>query len=459
MNKNSLLPAGYDLALVLLLFVSFALRLVLIFKEGHLVHGDGAEYFMHSGQVYGHLLRLDFSAIFASPVPHWGGVLFGAIPFFFSAGGTGDGKISAVFFAIPAVINIFLIYRIALLLDFQRKAALLSAFLYTFSFSTFYQVRHVLLHDLSIFFFLVCIATLLASRQDTRRSLFIGGLMCFLVFFTYFGYWVLATVGLLFITFYRAGSARMAVMNAAVGGAGFVIPFFLLWLACSFNQSDLIKELLHFSGTIRQGSFDEGHTLPFAFSFYSERFLSLVWLACLFFALTQLADRRVRFLCLGILFIYLMLVLGSTVLHYFVVLGRLVKQAIPLLCLLSGLFLCKINSRFITAILLGAIVLGFSWNYSLLYGAMFDSEFEEVYAGYQEKLAPDRTLRRISICEPHDLQCDTAPDHCQLVFSYLPPILNIKYFQYEVLTPEMRANIAGRRIYMQLYNCPRGAQK
>ena len=141
---------GYSAALAALLCLATITRLILIFKHGHVVHSDGSEYFMHSQQAYNSLMHLDFKNLIGRPVYHWGGVLFGILPFFIPADQHGQERLSAAFFAIPAVLNIWLIYRVALKTDCEKRVAFLAAFLYTFSFATIYQVRFVLPHKLSI---------------------------------------------------------------------------------------------------------------------------------------------------------------------------------------------------------------------------------------------------------------------------------------------------------------------
>ena len=95
-----------------------------------------------------------------------------------------------------------------------------------------------------------------------------------------------------------------------------------------------------YSGTIAQGSFAEGWSLPFVYLWHAEHFLLVAWVACAGWWLcrprTIAGDPRLRAGMIGVVVIYALLVILSTVLHKFVVYGRLVRQMVPFLCLITA---------------------------------------------------------------------------------------------------------------------------
>jgi hypothetical protein len=145
----------------------------------------------------------------------------------------------------------------------------------------------------------------------------------------------------------------------------------------------MILAYLLFARSITQGSFEEGWSLPFAYFWHTEHIIILILGAlCVAAIISQFRDPRpdTKLWLVGILFIYLCLFISSDILRYFVVYGRLARQMIPFLSLLSAQGLAQIENRLVsgrqisiavfTIIFIQAI-----WNYTYSYNLSYPREF------------------------------------------------------------------------------------
>jgi hypothetical protein len=97
-----------------------------------------------------------------------------------------------------------------------------------------------------------------------------------------------------------------------------------------------------FSGTIYQGVYAEGWIFPALYLWDTERLVLIVWVIGMALALAKAArmgssaPTRITMWFGMLAGQYMLLVLSSTILHKFVVYGRLVKPLIPFMCLMAA---------------------------------------------------------------------------------------------------------------------------
>jgi hypothetical protein len=172
------------------------------------------------------------------------------------------------------------------------------------------------------------------------------GVLGFLCFFTYNGYWSLAALAFLIHIFTPFELNSRLFLKSVYTGLGFFTSFVvLLWISTLFGH-DLWKDYLAFSRMITNGTFSEGASIPFRYLWASEHLILIVWLVLLSFAVTILFKSQPKRLLVGltgIVFIYLCLSVSSVVLHKFVVYGRLARQLVPFLALTGAYSLGSIE--------------------------------------------------------------------------------------------------------------------
>jgi hypothetical protein len=109
---------------------------------------------------------------------------------------------------------------------------------------------------------------------------------------------------------------------------------------CAAMGEPWLASLRAFSANITQGTYEEGWRLPFDYLWHAEHGLMLLWLAALAWGVAQVVTGRAsRSLKAGLaatIVIYAALAGLSTGLHVFVVYGRLARQLVPFLCLVSA---------------------------------------------------------------------------------------------------------------------------
>jgi hypothetical protein len=144
---------------------------------------------------------------------------------------------------------------------------------------------------------------------------------------------------------------RDVVWKGVFVGCGFVAPLLALE-ALSRIRADMsfVRGMASLMGLATQGDFAEGWRAFWAYLWYAEHGLLLVWvagaLAVVTFAIQRPGPARSR----GVLWlaaaaaIYSLLTVNSTVLHKSVVLGRFARQAVPFFCLATAAALRELLS-------------------------------------------------------------------------------------------------------------------
>jgi hypothetical protein len=123
-----------------------------------------------------------------------------------------------------------------------------------------------------------------------------------------------------------------------------LFPALLTFAALLRDARPFYQALSGFAGTVTQGEYAEGWSFPWEYLWQAEHGLLLAWAAgaalavwALFRERRPLVPASRGLLWLGAtLGIYLLLAVGSTGLHTFVVYGRLARQLVPFLCLLAA---------------------------------------------------------------------------------------------------------------------------
>ena len=454
MHRPAVFLNRYSLFLAGLVVFSAVVRGLLIFSGFKLVQTDGQEYFDFSRQFYQYLLQTDFQSAFSLPVlGHWGSIVLGAIPFALPLPGLSAEENSAVFFALPSLVNIVLIYSIACGFNWHPRTACLSALLYALTVSNLYQTRFVLLMDLSMMFFLLAFRTVQFAGSACPLRRFLAGLLCFATFFTYYGYWMIAGWGLVYASLSGAQSLRQIVRFGLLAAIGFLLPMTAFFLLLHSFDVDWWQRLQWFSSTAIQGDFVDGFLIPFEFLFLAEGALFLVFLICIFFMVKRGLATLLLWLWFPLIFIYALFVIGSNLLEYYVVLGRHVRQLTPFLCLLSAFVLVNLGEKKL-AFVLAMVVSWFFYQYLHIYQSRFNLDETLTLERLRQMPAYQGVeIQRIDSCLPARAECPQVPAECHVIDRFVWG-MSYPVYQYDAMNRTARQNIRGTKLYSVFFVCP-----
>lgn len=244
-----------------------------------------------------------------------------------------SAPLGAALLSLASVLVIFLVHRRARAHGATDAEALWAAGLAAASNTLLSFSRHLLPYDTALACWLG--ALVLTSRED-RRALFASGLLTGLTYHVYNGYWFLVPAAALWLAHVRRIFSQRPALTAWLAGAavGLGGPLLVGTLA---GGAAYWRTMGAFAGTVTQGAFAEGWSLPWAYLWHSESWLGLAVVALIAFAARREAPSlRVRTALFTALFIYGALVVASVGLGKFVVYGRSVRPLVPLLCLAGG---------------------------------------------------------------------------------------------------------------------------
>ena len=180
-----------------------------------------------------------------------------------------DFRFSSLFFILPSVLSIAVIFVLSRQAGADEIEALLAAFLLAASNTFFMYSQHFLPYDSSLFVGLVALWLALRLQATNIKNTMTVGILAFLTFWIYNGHVTFYIMLTLIYCFYLAPTARSAIFARAVGmmaGALVVIaPFHVYNL--SVLDTNIISLLSGFATTITHGSFSEG---TFCHSFISS---------------------------------------------------------------------------------------------------------------------------------------------------------------------------------------------
>ena len=330
-------------ALVALLVVTCALRLALVAGGGQWFWADESRYVLVldgvrlivAGDLTNGLKSIAGSA------DHLGFKLLGIVPAAIQLA-TGSGlALPAALYSLASTLNVLLVFLIARRAGADGVEAFGAALAMACSNAMFYWSRHLMPYDAALAFGLALVYVALKPNARLTDAL-LAGALGFAVFATYNGYWTLTVVGFaihagLALPRLREAAKRCAGMVAGCAGSAAIVVLAAQWLV----GVDLIASWRGFAGTVTQGDFDEGHAVALGYLWQAERALVVVWLvAAAALPLAVLLGRHVEarsWLWLACAFgVLALLVVGSNLLHQFVVYGRLARQSVPFLSLLVG---------------------------------------------------------------------------------------------------------------------------
>ena len=382
------------------LLFSLLLRFFLVFRGGQYFWADEGRYGVlleawaqwNLGNLHGAMILV------AGTADHLGFKLLMLLPAWVQLKAGLSVAWAAAFLSLFSTANILWIWLIARRAGGDERESFWAAAMMAASTSMFYWSRHVMPYDLALFFCLAC--TYVAIRQKPGPgSSWLVGFLGFLAFITYNGCWsVVACVMVLHVLLgvpgWRSGFTRAfwmvalgggLLVIAAVGtgfgriypsdsflwwgavcvvllvagfmalppwrdllrrlvlaGLGLVGPFMLLLLIASGKGIYLLDSYVSFAGSIVQGNYDDGHRVILAYLWHAEGLFTGIWLAALLLVipLAIRSDREARHRAIWWLTIIVtlvsILVVGANFFEVFVVYGRLVRQIVPFLALLTG---------------------------------------------------------------------------------------------------------------------------
>jgi hypothetical protein len=334
----------YRRALLLLLAVSAALRLVLIAHGGQYFWSDENRYsasleavgLLKAGQFHQALGKVIGTA------DHLGFKAQALLPAFVQQQWGGDDmRLSAALLSVYSLGNILWVWRLARRMGAGEREAFWAAAAMASSNCMFYWARHLMPYDAGLFWSLAAAASGLQLAPRKRDSL-LAGLFGFLGFVTYNGCW--ATVACVLTAHVLLGlpNWKAALWRALAAGGVLAGSFVALIVAAGMMGFPLMLSYEGFAGTITQGNFEDGYVVFFDYLWRTERLTSLLWLAALGATLAGAwraappARRRGLLWAAHALALMTILIVGSNVLQKFVVYGRLVRQVAPFCALLVG---------------------------------------------------------------------------------------------------------------------------
>jgi hypothetical protein len=336
--------------LVVILVLAFALRVFLVRRGQQGFWADENRYYAAINAVTA-LAHGDFLGALrtvAGTADHLGFkvmmILPAALEHLLGWGETvpGSQPIPAMFLCLFSTANVAWVWFLARRMRASARERLWAVTAMACSCSMTYWVRHVVPYDMALCWGLAVGYAALKPQPRWVDSC-TAGLLGFVAFVTYNGYWLLVACLLTAHVLLALPNWRDAGKRAFGGLVGLAGAFAVLVLSVRFLlHVDLLASYAQFSASIDQGDFSEGHLVFFDYLWQAERLTALLWLGSLMlfpFLLRRATaeDRRRGWLWVGILVgMGSMLILGSDALDKFVVYGRLVRQVVPFCALLVG---------------------------------------------------------------------------------------------------------------------------
>lgn len=446
--------------LLLILAVSWALRIFLVWSGGQDYWPDEVRY-ERSRAAVAALSRGDAaSALRALDQPdHLLFVVLGTVPAAAERAFGESSKIPAAFFATFSVASIFLLWVLVRRLGGDERVRLLAAFFFAASATQLYYSRHLLPYDTAMALGLAALAAGSRSPCRPRDSVFCG-LLAAGAALTYSGYWMLAAFALLAHAAREPRSAPLVTRRALLSGAGFLAPLAALFAADLALGGNLARRVVAFSGTIAQGRFEEGWSLPLAYFWHAEHLIAVLWaIAIVWSAIRRSRGDASEALGLGlagVVFVYGGLVVMSVVLRKMVVYGRLARPIVPFACLLTALMVASLvqrarSRRLAAAGVLGGVALQAAANFATPLVQVFPAEFRRL----AERAAPAAPRGALGLLYDGHIypRPVPAPPDCDVLIARPHPLQFLPY-QYEGYGPEERAALRATDIRMRLVVCP-----
>ncbi len=451
------------------LSVSAVLRWILIFRGGQFYFPDESRYglaqdaaaLLLEGNLKTALLTL------TDEFAHFGFKVIAMVPAVMQNLFHTTAAPPAIFFSLFSILNLFLIWKIALRAGGEtiaNYAILLAAC----SQVLMYYARHFLPYDLAMFFGLLALYIALEEPVTPKQSFFCG-ILGFFCLVSYNGYWAIAAFGMSVNLFNGTKEKHWFWKRSLFLGLGFLISLSLLLGIYLATGKDFFDSYRVYIQKITQGAFGEGWSLPFVYFWHAEHFLfPILGLLCIatLFRMQKQADMTARVGLAGFLFIYLCLVIPSNLTHSFVVYGRLARQLMPFLVLaaassLGYLAARKPAGRWLVNSLIIILVLQLLWNYRssylLVYPREFAREVQENYPDFQISpkmmgfFAPlvchNNGFLAVNFHYIYDWSQPMPPVQGEILLKASHPV-NFLPYQYEGYPPEQRQELRRRNFEM-----------
>jgi xanthosine utilization system XapX-like protein len=338
-RANGLSPRGRVAVLMaLIMTMSLGLRIVLVVSGGQFYWGDESRY-SQSRQIADALGHGDvlftFQRMGNGQHPLFG--VIGAVPAVVERLTHEDPRIPGVFFAVFSTLNIGLLALIAKRCGATDAEALVAGGLLALCNSFFYYARHLLPYDVAMCagLWALCIGL----GRGGRRSSVLCGVAAACTFLTYTGYWTLGGIALVM---HVIGADRIttAIRRAAFGALGLAGTIGVVVVGCAMRGKNLAGAFFEFSHEIHQGDFSEGWSLPWEYLWHAEHLMLGLWLFGVVWALARARSgalpRSAYVGLLAFILAYVSLAVLSAVTQTFVVYGRLARQMVPFLCLVTA---------------------------------------------------------------------------------------------------------------------------
>jgi hypothetical protein len=327
--------------LLLIAYASMVLRIVLVLSGGQFYWGDETRYEI-ARDIARTLSHGEFLYAFSRMGQHPLFGVVGAVPAVIEQITHQDVRIPGIFFAAFSVVNVGLLALIAKRSGASDGESVAAGGLLALSTSMLYYARHLLPYDVAMTFGLL--AVFVGIGRGTRAASVLCGVLAACAFLTYTGYWTLggaAMVVHVLVADSRRAGVRRAVFSA-LGLTGMIGAVVVGSLAVGEN---LLRALTEFSHQVDQGDFREGWLLPWEYLWHAEHVILLMWLLAMAWTIARLRSpdlpRGARVGLIGVAFLYGSLTVMSVVTHTFVVYGRLARQLVPFLCLITAAALSR----------------------------------------------------------------------------------------------------------------------
>ncbi len=373
-------------AVLWLLLVATVLRFALVMRGGQYFDWDEVRYGGSATWMFAYVstgnLRGALDMLLRSP-DHPGFRIVGLVLAFFhvvSAWTTGrpitemrynTGEwLPAFLLSLSSVCAIGLTYALAIRAGASRRESLLAAFLMFASSSMLIYTQHFFPYDASMALLLLALWIGLHDAGYPWRS-FCVGLLCGAAILTYEGYWLMAAVAGGIHVLRRPSSLPRAVARGILVAAGAALWPGLLVMAGRLTGRPFLEATQRFSRSAVNGDFSEGWSLPWEYLWQTEHALLFVYafgVVTLTMLLVRQKDAKHGATWLAAAgAVYLGLIMGSNVLHRFVVYDRLARQMLPFICLAAAAGLARLkNGRLLNGVpalaLYGAITVIFVLN-------------------------------------------------------------------------------------------------
>jgi hypothetical protein len=246
--------------------------------------------------------------------------------------------VPALVLSCASVVAIALTYGISLRAGSGKTEAMLAAGLFACAHTMFYYSRHLFPYDSSIALALGGLWIALGPSKPGLRS-FLAGVFCGGAFVVYNGYWHLVLVVLILQAVQGATTRNESYRRLCFGVAGgAVFPVILLLLA-TWRRIPFLTNWIAFSETVTLGDFAEGWRLPWQYLWHTEHGLLILLMTGTALAVRKAIRlegpnrRRGAWWVFAAMLVYGLLVLSSSVIHLFVVYGRMARAMVPFLCL------------------------------------------------------------------------------------------------------------------------------